>query len=528
MTRSVGKFLTATALMCLLGCVGLLQPCRAASDGESGPERAAARGAPVDDSILYGEEREPAVAEYLRAGPISLKFQDGELRYLHVGDREIVRRVYFGVRDTRYDTVMPKFSKVDVQKGRESFKITLQAACSNDLIGRYSWQALIEGTAEGRISFAVAGKAEGDCQSPRIGLNVLYGVESLAGQRFEVVDESGAVTKGEFPRLVARSHLTGPYRTLRYTGADGVRVITSLAEQDFGMEDQRMWGDSSYKAFSAVPHGYTNMAKGEEGGQELTIEVENAAAAVRAARTVSITVGSAVEGARMPRLLPPEESGESQHFTRYNGDPKKYASAEIVTMPYNPAAHMPDDDNLMENIPVIRDQVETIRSFAPQARFRIDPITIDSPYPRPGPDPRNKGLFAAAWCARMVKYLALARVDEAVFKVGPAYAELLLGMMAPYAGRQVLATSVGPHEALDALAIDDGGRRVIWVINKTDRPQRTALDGVAGEARLHVVRLNASTSLQSGLGAPEELAAKDGSVALTLGPFEVCMVSEAE
>jgi len=506
----------------------MLQPSRTAPGDESGPKGASVGGAPVDDKILYGEEREAPVIEYLRAGPISLKFQDGELRYLHVGDREIVRRVYFAVRDTRYDTVMPKFSNVDVQKGRESFRISLQAACSNDLIGGYSWQALIEGTGEGKITFAVAGKAEGDCQSPRIGLNVLYGVESLAGQSFEVIDENGAVTEGEFPRLVARSHVTGSYRTLRYTNADGVRVITSLAEQDFGMEDQRMWGDSSYKAFSAVPHSYTSVAKGEEGRQELTIEVQNAGAAVRAARPISITVGSAVEGARMPRLLPPEESGESQHFTRYNGDPKKHADAEIVTMPCNPAAHMPDDDNLMENIPVIRDQVETIRSFAPQARFRIDPITIDSPYPRPGPDPRNRGLFAAAWCAGTVKYLALAGVDEAVFKVGPAYAELLLGMMAPYAGREVLATSVGPHDPIDALAIDDGGRRVIWVINKTDRPQRTALDGVADEGTLHVVRLNSSTSLASGLGAPEELAAKDGSLALVLGPFEVCTISESE
>src|SRR4051794_3324508 len=34
---------------------------------------------------------------HLRAGPITLKFQDGQLRYLRVGEKEMIRRIYFGV-----------------------------------------------------------------------------------------------------------------------------------------------------------------------------------------------------------------------------------------------------------------------------------------------------------------------------------------------------------------------------------------------------------------------------------------------
>src|SRR5258708_2214068 len=45
-------------------------------------------------------------AEFLRAGPVRLKFADGELRYLRVGDKEIIRRIYFAVRAGNWDTAM--------------------------------------------------------------------------------------------------------------------------------------------------------------------------------------------------------------------------------------------------------------------------------------------------------------------------------------------------------------------------------------------------------------------------------------
>src|SRR5258708_1292060 len=58
-----------------------------------------------------------SVPRPLHAGPISLKFEDGELRYLYVGQKEIVRRVYFAVRDGSWNTAMPRFTNVAVDDG---------------------------------------------------------------------------------------------------------------------------------------------------------------------------------------------------------------------------------------------------------------------------------------------------------------------------------------------------------------------------------------------------------------------------
>jgi hypothetical protein len=66
------------------------------------------------DEALYGEARPEPHVRHVAAGPIRMKFQDGELRYLRVGQREIVRRIYFAVRDERWDTVMPRFTRLQV------------------------------------------------------------------------------------------------------------------------------------------------------------------------------------------------------------------------------------------------------------------------------------------------------------------------------------------------------------------------------------------------------------------------------
>jgi hypothetical protein len=249
------------------------------------------------------------------------------------------------------------------------------------------------------------------------------------------------------------------------------------------MEDQRNFCDSSYKAFSGMALTYPNVAKGEAGKQTLTIRVnvpEGWQPEPLAAAPVAVTVGEPIAGARIPLLTPEASRGESQNFMHYNNKPDQFTNAEWIVMAFNPAAHMPDDDTFMENIPAVLDQVHSIRGFAPRAKFRIEPITIDSPYPRPGPDPRNRGQFAAAWCARMLKYLALAGVDEAVFKVGPGPCDDLLADAARLKGQPILATDVDPHGRVDVLATEDA----LWLINKTDAPQQvTVTRGTSGGVR---------------------------------------------
>ena len=60
---------------------------------------------PLPKNILYyGTEAELPEQVELRAGPLSVVFEDGGLRYIRYGDREVVRRIYVAVRDPSSST----------------------------------------------------------------------------------------------------------------------------------------------------------------------------------------------------------------------------------------------------------------------------------------------------------------------------------------------------------------------------------------------------------------------------------------
>ena len=89
--------------------------------------------------------------QQLRAGPVTLTLADGELRYLRVGEVEIARRVFVSVRDTKWDTQDPEFTRYEVKQQGDGFTAVLEATCRGKGID-YSWGAEITGTADGSVT----------------------------------------------------------------------------------------------------------------------------------------------------------------------------------------------------------------------------------------------------------------------------------------------------------------------------------------------------------------------------------------
>jgi len=470
----------------------------------------------MKDRILYGEWRKAPALAMLHAGPIRMKFQDGELRYLYVGEKEIIRRIYFAVRDNRWDTVKPELSDVKIQQAENSFTITFKGTCKND-IADYSWTGEMTGTPEGKITFRTTGQAGMDFKSPRIGINILFGAESLGGQKYELLDKNGAATPGVFPaREVNPGIFVQNTQGIRYTTADGMTVSCLLTGKGFGIEDQRNYGDSSFKAYHGLDYPYFDVPKGKQQSDTLTLELTNAKAATPATAPIRVTLGPVMKGAKMPKLLPTEQTQKTISFSELNGNLAKQKGAQAVAWAYNPALHMTDDDMFMENLSTILDQVHTVRTVAPTAKIRIDPISFDSPYPRPARDPRNQGRFAAAWTAAMVGYLAQAGVDEAVFTLTPGPAQAVLATMTPLTGATVLTTEVtaeGPSP-VRALAISG----TLWLVNTTDQPQKVTVEKLVNGTML-LQKLAEATDTKALV--EEKLTVKNGTTTIELAPFAV-------
>jgi hypothetical protein len=188
------------------------------------------------------------VERLLRAGPLSLVFDEGQVRWIRCGDKEVLRAIYVGVRDKDWNTIPGRLSDlIVIEEAAGGFRVTFR--CRHDVgpIG-FVWDAEIRGDASGTIRFAMDGEATRTFERNRIGLCVLHPLES-AGQPCEVDRADGGTTAGVFPRFVAPHQPFLGIRTLRVPVARRLSAEVQFEGDVFEMEDQRNWGDASFKTY---------------------------------------------------------------------------------------------------------------------------------------------------------------------------------------------------------------------------------------------------------------------------------------
>ena len=402
-------------------------------------------------------------AVQLHAGPVRMKLLDGELRYLYVGEKEVVRRIYFAVRDGGWGTARVKFSKMEVRKTAGGFVVEMAGVSDNGKAG-FDWTGKITGNSKGEIIFCVEGKTLRDFKTPRIGLCVLVGCDSMAGRQYEV-DAEGKIRTDSFPELVSSKLLQGKFKTLRYSVRKGLDVEMSLAGTLFNMEDQRTYGDTSYKAYAPMNFTYPKVRNGDQARQALSVNILAAGAGKAIAGPTVITIGAKPLAAKVPEIsLKP--TIKSRGFGRINRKPEKSKDAISLAWPVSPSVHLVDDDMVMENIPAVIDQARTIRSYAPNAKLAISPVSIHNSKKRDG---RNSKPIALAWAAGMVKYAAIAGISEMAFDTGPGPVVKMLEEIAKYSGKNLadIKIQASAPSPVDALAIEADVCTIVWVYNLT-------------------------------------------------------------
>ena len=65
--------------------------------------------------IYYGKDKRLAENIEIKAGPLNLIYEAGDLRYIKFNEIEIVRRVYIAVRDHNWDTITSTISNVEIK-----------------------------------------------------------------------------------------------------------------------------------------------------------------------------------------------------------------------------------------------------------------------------------------------------------------------------------------------------------------------------------------------------------------------------
>ncbi|WP_395094654.1 hypothetical protein [Armatimonas sp.] len=463
----------------------------------------------------------------LKAGPLRCKFADGELRYIKLGDTELVRRVFFAVRTKTWDTLAPKLTRCDIAQTPDTFTITLEAICERgaagfDSDGGYAWSGKIEGKRDGTITFSVTGAPTRDFSTNRIGICVLFGTHTVCGQKYELAGKDGP-RSGTFPVFVnAPLTFEQNFHELRY----GNVKVSAMGDGLFSMEDQRNFADSSFKAYVTMPYAYPELKEGDAHSQTVTIALTGSAPPVRPAKPVQGTLLTVEGFGAVPGRVLPEirtgSTGERNWFHGINHDREKAKAAPSISFAYFPVEHLYDDDTCWENVPVITELAESARQLAPGKPIDIHHIALTLTHPRPAPEPRNASPMGAAWAADCLKYAALAGVRSATFDMGPGHASRVLKALQPLVGKPFRPVSVRSSALVPPIDAYGIGESVI-IINKTGVRQQATLEKLA-PGNWQAVELHGQTPAGI-LPKPTGVTTRGGKTNLNLAPHEVRILS---
>jgi hypothetical protein len=184
----------------------------------------------------------------LQAGPVSLLFEQGELRRIRVGDREVLRRIYLTVRGPDWSTIPPVLSDLRLESSSDSFVMMFRLDCRQDEVD-FTWEVSVRGNPEGVVRFDARGKANRAFPTNRVGICVLHPLRECVANPALVRDPHGQTTEGRFPETInPHQPFINMTEILHVVEKEWLAMVYFEGEH-FEMEDQRNWSDGSFKTY---------------------------------------------------------------------------------------------------------------------------------------------------------------------------------------------------------------------------------------------------------------------------------------
>jgi hypothetical protein len=265
---------------------------------------------------LYGTD-EPLPEEItLKAGPISALLTGGALRNVRLQDVEVIRGLYFLVRDRNWATLVPAVKDLAVAQRADGFTVTFTCDGTTPSDGtRFVWRGRIEGSVASGIRFEAVGQAKADLVTARTGFIVLHPLEKVVGCPVAIEHSDGRIEQTAFPDLIDPLQPFFDIRAMTHEPIPGIRATCRMEGSDaWETEDQRNWLDASFKTYFrplGLPWPYTVPA-GEEIRQAISLTFEPGIAELAPAPAegaVTVAVGDRT-GRAMPEIglaVMPEE-----------------------------------------------------------------------------------------------------------------------------------------------------------------------------------------------------------------------------
>jgi hypothetical protein len=202
----------------------------------------------TDEIRFHGGHNENGKRITLKAGKLTLLLENGSLRYITVGKNEIIRMIYFALRDSNWLTIRPVILDLLTEIGETSFKIKYKSLYAAGDISFTAW-FIIEGRSDGSIVFTLDGEANSSFKKNRIGFCVLHPAKEYSGRIFKVIHNDNTIEDIPFPEEISPYPIFRDIKALLWESAAGKFRMDFIGDI-FETEDQRNWTDSTFKTYS--------------------------------------------------------------------------------------------------------------------------------------------------------------------------------------------------------------------------------------------------------------------------------------
>lgn len=371
-------------------------------------------------------------------------FEQGELRRIRLGDREVLRRIYLTVRGPDWSTIPPEVSLLDVESGTDSFKVKFLLTHKQGDV-EFSWDVGIIGEPFGNIRFEARGLAGRAFATNRVGVCVLHPLRECAGMPALVRGVDEETREGRYPETIEPHQPFLAFKEIAHVVEKEWLALIRLQGETFEMEDQRNWTDGSFKTY-CPPQDQPKPRRIEAGWktvQSVSLELQNPDNKP-VAELVSALIASGVMKANpesqgdtasgspfIPTLKPDTDKGWPVPGIGFGAashglalDPKDVERLKVLA-PF----HLRADFRLAE--PGCR---ETLIAAAAQAQALAVPLEAAVVIPEEGDRPLAE--FAAAWeesGAEAVRWLVFSDHKDATTDATLMAARAHLGGLDPLA-----------------------------------------------------------------------------------------------
>jgi len=206
----------------------------------------------------------------LQAGALSCWLVGADLRRVCLNGQELIQRIYFAVRDANWRTIPFHIERSEVAQTATGFSVAIELASHGTVT--YRARLSLSGTPDGHLHAHCAGVADNSFARMRLGW-CIHHPQHLAGTPLTVGHDATPDEQKNFPFLLEPWLVATDIRWLE-TGPSEARARVRFSGELFETEDQRNFGDASFKTYStlsALPRPVMVQA-GEELHQSLTIE----------------------------------------------------------------------------------------------------------------------------------------------------------------------------------------------------------------------------------------------------------------